>query len=130
MTTVWSFPTRVVFGDGSIESIADEAKGLNANKILIVADPGVVEAGLVETVQKSLVEGGLEVVVFDQISSNPLEKELTAATQAVARRIGIFLCCGFRQRRRGGRRRRRRQPTRRREARAGHGDAPEPRRPI
>jgi len=82
MTTVWSFPTRVVFGDGSIETIADEAKALGATKVLVVADAGVVEAGVVSSVEKALTDGGLPAVVFDQISSNPLEKELTAATQA------------------------------------------------
>ncbi len=82
MTTVWSFPTRIVFGDGSIETIGAEAKGLGATKALIVADPGVVEAGLVTPVEKGLSAEGIEAVVFDGISSNPLEKELSAATEA------------------------------------------------
>jgi alcohol dehydrogenase class IV len=81
-TTVWSFPTRVVFGNGSIATIADEAKNLGGSKVLIVSDPGIVGAGLLPPVEKALSEGGLGVVVFDQISSNPLESELTAATEA------------------------------------------------
>jgi alcohol dehydrogenase class IV len=82
MTTVWSFPTRVVFGDGSIETIGAEAKALDASKALVVADSGVVEAGLVTPVEKALSEEGIEAIVFDGISSNPLEKELVAATEA------------------------------------------------
>lgn len=80
--TIWSFPTRIVFGDGSIETIGAEATSLGAKKALIIADQGIVDAGIVATVEKALAEADVESTVFSEISSNPVESELSAATEA------------------------------------------------
>ena len=74
--TVWSFPTRVVFGAGSVQKVGEEAKRLGATRALIVTDKGVVRSGLCEPVRASLREAGLEVVVFDDVLGNPIEKNV------------------------------------------------------
>ncbi len=78
----WSFPTRTLYGVGSIGALADEAKKLGARKGFVVTDKGVVTAGLIEPIVEALAAEGLEVTVFDGVSSNPLETEVLAAKDA------------------------------------------------
>lgn len=78
----WSFPTRILYGVGAAGTTPDEAKKLGATKALIVTDPGVRSAGIVEPVEKALADAGIESSVFDGISSNPLESEVLGAADA------------------------------------------------
>jgi len=41
-------PTKICFGVGSIDTISDEVSKLAVKHVLIVTDPGVYEAGLVD----------------------------------------------------------------------------------
>ncbi|MEM6961349.1 MAG: iron-containing alcohol dehydrogenase [Myxococcota bacterium] len=82
MATVWSFPTRVLFGAGSIDEIGPEAKALGAKHVMIISDKGVVNAGLLERVHASLQAAGLGFAVFDEVSSNPTEQEALRAGRA------------------------------------------------
>ena len=45
---VWSFPTRLIFGAGARAELPVEVKALGGTKVLVVTDPGVNGAGLVE----------------------------------------------------------------------------------
>lgn len=79
---VWSFPTRILYGVGSVGRLADEMKKLRAHKALLVTDKGVATAGLIEPIVEALAAEGLEATVFDDVSSNPLETEVLAAKDA------------------------------------------------
>jgi alcohol dehydrogenase class IV len=74
--TVWSFPTRVVFGAGAAQRTGDEAKKLGGTRALLVTDKGIVRSGLIEPISASLREAGLEVAVFDDVLGNPIEKNV------------------------------------------------------
>ncbi|WP_437339239.1 iron-containing alcohol dehydrogenase [Sorangium sp. So ce394] len=74
--TVWSFPTRILFGAGVVEQTGAEARRLGAARALIVTDKGVVRSGLLEPVAASLRKEGLEVAVFDDVLGNPVEKNV------------------------------------------------------
>jgi len=78
----WNYPTRVLFGVDAIKDLGAEAKKLGAKRALIVSDPGVTRAGLVEPVAEALREAGLESARFDGISSNPTEAEAQHAASA------------------------------------------------
>ena len=82
MTAVWSFPTRILFGEGAVSEIGTEAKRLGATCALLVSDTGVAEAGLLEPVKAALDTADIAHSAFTDISSNPLEKEVWAATAA------------------------------------------------
>jgi len=82
MSVVWSFPTRVLFGEGAASEIGDEAKRLGATRALIVTDPGVSSAGLLEPIEEALDASEITHEVFDGVSSNPLEAEVLGATSA------------------------------------------------
>jgi alcohol dehydrogenase class IV len=78
----WSFPTRILFGAGSVERTGSEAKRLGASRALLVADKGVVKAGIIGPVERSLKEAGLETALFDDVLPNPIEKNVHDGVQA------------------------------------------------
>lgn len=80
MATIWTFPTRIVFGEGVAETVGGEAKRLGASRALVVSDGAVGDAGATDVVCTSLQSAGLEVERFDGITPNPKETEIRAAT--------------------------------------------------
>jgi len=64
-------PTRVIFGIGAVERVGSEVKRLKAQKVLIVTDPGVLKAGLLDRVRGPLLKEGLEVEVWDEVEPEP-----------------------------------------------------------
>lgn len=82
MTVVWSFPTRIVFGEHAAADVGAEGARHGATKALIVTDPGVVDAGLADDVEKSLRRAKVDFEVFADISSNPKADEARAAADA------------------------------------------------
>lgn len=83
MTTIWNYPTRIRFGSGEVRQAGQEAQALNAQRVLVVTDPGVLGAGLVEPVLASLAEVGLAVAVFSGVSPNPTEANVEAGALAL-----------------------------------------------
>ena len=60
-------PTRLVHGPGAVASLADECRALGITKPMLVTDPGVAAAGLVDRTLPHL--NG--VVVFGEVRPNP-----------------------------------------------------------
>ena len=71
--------TRIEMGTGkSLELPAIlESLGLGRS-ILLVSDPGVIRAGLVEPIQSALERAGFSVTLFDALSQNPRDTECLA----------------------------------------------------
>ncbi|MBR0597899.1 iron-containing alcohol dehydrogenase [Sinanaerobacter chloroacetimidivorans] len=67
----FSLPTRVEFGEGVIKQAGKEAKSLGATKIMLIADKGVISAGLTQAVEESLREENLSYITYDKIVPNP-----------------------------------------------------------
>jgi len=76
MTSIWSFPTRVIFGQGAAQELGSEAKRLGAKHALLVSDPGVAGAGILDGISESLQAAGLGVTRYTDVSGNPLEAEV------------------------------------------------------
>ncbi|HEU4583276.1 MAG TPA: iron-containing alcohol dehydrogenase [Polyangiaceae bacterium] len=81
-TSIWSYPTRILFGAGSAKSVGAEAKALGLDRVLLVTDAGVISAGLDKPIEASLAAQGIHVSVFSQLSSNPTEAEVEAGAAA------------------------------------------------
>lgn len=64
-------PTKIVFGVGVIGKVAEIAKELSADKVMVVADKGVRSTGLVDIVTEKLEEAEIPYVDFDKIVPNP-----------------------------------------------------------
>ncbi len=77
----WSFPTRVVLGEGAVTQCGNEAQRLGAERVLLVSDHGVEKAGLLEPVRAALDAAGLPHESTLEISSNPLETEVLGAAR-------------------------------------------------
>jgi alcohol dehydrogenase class IV len=70
-----SYPTRVVFGPGALQRLPALVERLKIRRPLVVSDPGVVKAGLVQRVYERLKESGTAYDVFDQVQLNPTEQD-------------------------------------------------------
>jgi alcohol dehydrogenase class IV len=81
-SAIWSYPTRIIFGAGSAAQTGREVKNFVARRVLIVTDPGVLEAGLTRAIESSLAESALESQTFAKLSSNPTEAEVEAGVAA------------------------------------------------
>ena len=68
-------PTRIVFGNGAIDQLADEVQRLKGRRILVVSDPGIERAGLTARVTSILEKGVAKVEVFSAVSANPRDAE-------------------------------------------------------
>lgn len=73
---------RIVFGDGSIDRIGTLAARRLGRRVLVVTDPGILSAGLFAPVRDSLVREGIAVAVFSDVSADPTESIVQAATAA------------------------------------------------
>jgi len=63
--------TRVVFGQGSIKRVGQLARELNFQRTLLVADPGVVQAGHVGEATRWLEGAGIAVTPYHDFGENP-----------------------------------------------------------
>src|SRR5437660_9934432 len=64
-------PTRLVQRLGAIQELGNEASQLGIRRPLLVTDPGVKAAGLLETALVALRRSDVEPVVFDRVRANP-----------------------------------------------------------
>ena len=70
-----------VFGEDARFLAGRYARNFGARKVLVVSDPGVVDAGWTAEVISSLEEAGLAYTVFSSVSSNPRAEEVMAGTE-------------------------------------------------
>jgi len=85
---------RILFGLGAVEKIGTEAQLLKAKKVLIITDPGVIQAGLLESVEKSLQSAGIPFALFDGVEPDP-RIEVVEKSVEKAKKEGIDLIIGF-----------------------------------
>lgn len=86
--------TRVVFGPGSLEQLGELTRGLPAQSVLLVTDPGLVAAGHAPRAQRILERAGVRVAVFDRVRENPTTR-CVADCVAVAREARIEALIGL-----------------------------------
>jgi alcohol dehydrogenase class IV len=72
----WSFPTTIVFGVGSLSTLADHVKRVGGTRALVVCDPGVRKAGILAQVVETLAAGGVVSHAFDEVDPNPVEENI------------------------------------------------------
>ena len=88
-------PTRVKFGSGISTDAGAEIKALNGKKVLVIADPGIVAAGLLDGILESLSKADLSYAVFDEVEPNaPLSKVQKASALQKQESCDILLCVG------------------------------------
>lgn len=70
-----------VFGDGSSQLVGRYARNLGAERVLLVTDQGVINAGWADKAAASLREYGHKVTIFADISPNPRDHECMAGAE-------------------------------------------------
>jgi alcohol dehydrogenase class IV len=80
-THVFLSPNRILFGIDAVKGVAAEAKQLGGKKALIVTDPGLIEAGLVETIKASLDSDGIAFSIDDKVEPEPPARIVDECTQ-------------------------------------------------
>jgi alcohol dehydrogenase class IV len=85
---------RVLFGVGAADKVGDEAAALTAGRrCLIITDPGIVAAGLLERITAALDQAGFAVQVYAAVEPEPT-METYQATLLAARRARPDLLVG------------------------------------
>ena len=78
-TFSFEFPARIEFGAGVVARLGQFVCSLESDRVLIVTDPGLVEAGIIERVTSVLDEAGIGHLVFQDIESEPDARSVHAA---------------------------------------------------
>jgi len=71
-----TFPTHIVFGNGTIQTIPKELTKFQIKKALIVADKGLLQAGLIDIVTQQLEIAGVQYAIYDGVQGNPIEQDV------------------------------------------------------
>lgn len=74
-------PTTVKFGRGRINEIGSIITAYKAKKVMIITDKGIINAGLVDPVRKSLEDEKIDIVIFDEVEPNPRDTTVQRAAE-------------------------------------------------
>ena len=69
---------EIIFGRGLLSQIGSCARRLGGHKVFLVSDQGLFSAGWVDSALKNIMAAGLEVIFYDNITSNPKDVEVEA----------------------------------------------------
>ncbi|MBU0480255.1 MAG: iron-containing alcohol dehydrogenase [Proteobacteria bacterium] len=64
-------PTRITFGAGAVNTLAEMIKAEGGTKVFLVVDPGVKKAGLLEKITAPLQKAKMAFEIFDKIDPEP-----------------------------------------------------------
>ena len=86
--------TRVVFGPGSVTRAGQFARELGFSRTLVVADPGIRQAGHAATLLEALTAERIETFLFDGFGVNP-DSAMVEAGAAFARPLNVDSVIGI-----------------------------------
>ena len=96
MNNVKVFQTtpRVTVGPGSLNLIGDEVKRIGGRKVMIITDPGLVQTGIVDGLEKLLGDSGAAFSRFDEVEADP-RYEIASQAAESAKNAGADLIIGI-----------------------------------
>ena len=92
--TLFRTTKRIVFGLGAIEKVGAEVQGLKKKKVLVVTDPGIVQAGLLEPLKHSLQAANIPFALFDGVEPDP-RLEVVQQCAELGRKEGVEALIGY-----------------------------------
>jgi len=72
----YNFPTVVLFGENSVAEIPNRLNDLNLKSCMLVTDPGLISAGLVDFFKFVFEDTSIKINVFSEVHANPLEEDV------------------------------------------------------
>ena len=87
-------PTKIIFGRGSVSSIAEETRKFG-KKGLVVTDKGMIETGLVKKITDSLEKAERDYIIWSDIVPNPRDTDIEKGAEfAVENNIDYLIAAG------------------------------------
>jgi alcohol dehydrogenase class IV len=81
----WNYPTRIRFGAGRIEELAEACRSLGMQRPLLVTDRGLAEHAITRQALGVLTQARLPAGVFSGVQPNPVEANLAEGIDAFRR---------------------------------------------
>ncbi len=75
-SSIFSFPNKIIFGVGTINTLAEQLSAFSPHKVLLVTDKGICQTGLVNEVTQRLEAARIDYVIFDGVHGNPVEEDV------------------------------------------------------
>jgi len=72
---------EIVFGIGAINLVGQYVRTFEAEKVMVVTDPGVIAAGWAGKIVEELKNAGVDYVIFSEVSPNPHDTEVMAGVR-------------------------------------------------
>jgi alcohol dehydrogenase len=95
MSFVFHSPTRIDFGVDKSKSIGDEIRRIEATRALLVADPGLEKAGILDEIVNLMKEKGIRTYVFTDVVPNPRDTDcIKGAKLAREKRVQVLVGLG------------------------------------
>ena len=79
----FSFPTRVVFGSGSLNQLGRLVRDYQGSHVFLITDQGLAAAGHEQRAVDSLKEAGLSYTLFDGVTPNPTTDDVQRAVDSI-----------------------------------------------
>jgi len=80
---VFHFPVKIVSHDGCLAELGNELSRLGARFPLIITDPGIVKAGILDKITKRLKDQKISFTVFDGVEPDPKIRNVKEAVKIV-----------------------------------------------
>ncbi|MDR5907127.1 iron-containing alcohol dehydrogenase [Franzmannia qiaohouensis] len=77
----FEMPTKIEFGIGLTRRLGEFVESLGGSKALVITDPGLIAAGVVERVTSALSQHGIEPIVFSEVESEPDARGVEASVE-------------------------------------------------
>lgn len=71
-------PTKIRYGAGMVNVLGEELGLLNAKKIMVITDRGLVNAGMVKKITEIIEKEGMAYILYDEIEANPKDYNVEA----------------------------------------------------
>jgi alcohol dehydrogenase len=81
----FELPTKIEYGIGAVERLAEIIQALNAESLLVVTDQGIRNSGLLERISNLLDAGKLGYQIFDNVEPNPKDYNVQEGAELAQR---------------------------------------------
>ncbi|MHC4149139.1 MAG: iron-containing alcohol dehydrogenase, partial [Planctomycetota bacterium] len=95
MNFEFQLTTQAIFGENSVDQLGSVAKSLRARSVLIVTDPGIVNAGHLERALRSLEKESVRAFVFQEVEENPTTRHVESGVRFAKERPKLDLIIGL-----------------------------------
>lgn len=74
-------PRNILFGIDTAENVGERVKELGGRKVMVVTDKVLRKMGVIGKIEESLQKSGMEVVMFDEVTTEPTTEHVDQGTE-------------------------------------------------